>query len=152
MMNARHPRKPRRLARRLLPLGRFARPKLEALDAFSVPPGDIRVLDDPVAFRQTLLTLIAGARRRIIIVALYLQDDDAGREMLDALYAARKARPALEVEVYVDWHRARRGLIGKATSEGNAALYRDYASRLGEGVAIYGVPVQTRELFGVLHL
>ncbi len=103
-------------------------------------------------FAHTLLTLIAGARRRIVIVALYLQDDDAGREVLDALYAARKAQPALEVEIYVDWHRARRGLIGKAVNEGNAALYRDYASRLGEGVAIYGVPVQTRELFGVLHL
>jgi CDP-diacylglycerol--serine O-phosphatidyltransferase len=151
-MNARNPLKPRRLARRLLPLGRFARPKLDALEAFAVPAGDIRVLDDPAAFRHALLTLIAGAKRRIVIVALYLQDDDAGREVLDALYAARKAQPTLEVEVYVDWHRARRGLIGKAASEGNAALYREYAQRLGEGVAIYGVPVQTRELFGVLHL
>ena len=62
------------------------------------------------------------------------------------------AQPALQVAVYVDWHRARRGLIGKARGEGNAAMYRDYAARLGEGVAVYGVPVQNRELFGVLHL
>jgi CDP-diacylglycerol---serine O-phosphatidyltransferase len=85
-------------------------------------------------------------------VALYLQDDDAGREVLEALYAAHKANPAMEVEIYVDWHRARRGLIGKAAGDGNAAMYREFAARFGEGVAIYGVPVQSRELFGVLHL
>jgi CDP-diacylglycerol--serine O-phosphatidyltransferase len=96
--------------------------------------------------------MIAQARHRIVLVALYLQDDDAGREILDALYAARAAHPELTVEVYVDWHRARRGLIGKGSSEGNAAMYRQYAQRHGEGVVIRGVPVQTRELFGVLHL
>jgi CDP-diacylglycerol---serine O-phosphatidyltransferase len=53
-----------------------------------------------------------------------------------------KARPSLVIEVYVDWHRARRGLIGKVASEGNATLCRDYAARWGDGVAIYGVPVQ----------
>ncbi|RDS84308.1 CDP-diacylglycerol--serine O-phosphatidyltransferase [Dyella psychrodurans] len=143
---------PHRLARRLLPLGRSVRPKLDALHAFAVPADRIRVLNGPAAFRETLLALIAQARRRIVIVALYLQDDDAGREVLDALYAAHKANPALEVEVYVDWHRARRGLIGKAASEGNGAMYRHYAAQFGDGVAIYGVPVQNRELFGVLHL
>jgi CDP-diacylglycerol---serine O-phosphatidyltransferase len=143
---------PRHLARRLLPLGRSSRLKLDALRAVAVPPDCIRVLDDPTSFRRTLLGLIAHATRRIVIVALYLQDDDAGREVLDALYTARRANPTLEVEVYVDWHRARRGLIGKTASEGNAAMYRDYADRFGEGVAIYGVPVQNRELFGVLHL
>lgn len=143
---------PRRLARRLLPLGRSVHPKPDTLHAFAVPPDRIRVLDGPAAFRETLLTLIAQAKRRIVVVALYLQDDEAGREVLDALYTAHKANPALEVEVYVDWHRARRGLIGKGVSEGNAAMYREYAARFGDGVAIYGVPVQNRELFGVLHL
>ncbi|WP_404600983.1 CDP-diacylglycerol--serine O-phosphatidyltransferase [Dyella lipolytica] len=143
---------PRRLPLRLLPLGRFMRPKREALQAFAVHADGIRVLDDPIAFRRTLLELIAQATRRIVIVALYLQDDDAGREVLDALYAARRNHPSLEVEIYVDWHRARRGLIGKDASEGNAALYRQYATRFGDDVPIYGVPVQNRELFGVLHL
>ena len=143
---------PRRLTRRLLPLRRFLRPQLDTLHAFAVPADAIRVLEGPEAFRETLLASIARARRRIVIVALYLQDDDAGREVLDALYAARRAHPALEVEIYVDWHRARRGLIGKAAGEGNAAMYREYAARQGDGVAIHGVPVQNRELFGVLHL
>ncbi|TBR36577.1 MULTISPECIES: CDP-diacylglycerol--serine O-phosphatidyltransferase [Dyella] len=143
---------PRALARRLNP---FRRPGLAdpaALPAFAVPAGQVRELQSPEAFRATLLDLIAGAQQRIVLVALYLQDDDAGREVLEALYAAKQARPSLEVEVYVDWHRARRGLIGKDRSEGNAAMYRAFAERLGPGVTVRGVPVQTRELFGVLHL
>ena len=143
---------PRRLVWRLLPFRRKPAALLEALPAFAVPAASIAVLTEPAAFRRSLLQHIAQAQRRILIVALYLQDDDAGRELLDALYAAHAANPALQVEVYVDWHRARRGLIGKGRSEGNAAMYRDYAARLGGGVAIYGVPVQNRELFGVLHL
>ncbi len=110
------------------------------------------VLENPQAYRETLLSLIAGARQRILLAALYLQDDDGGREVLNALYAAKAARPDLEIAVFVDWHRAQRGLIGKAKSEGNAALYREMAQRLGPGVSIYGVPVQRREFLGVMHL
>ncbi len=143
---------PRRLARRLLSLGRQRALDLSAYPRLAVPAAAISTLDGPAAFRQTLLAMIGQARRRIVLVALYLQDDEAGREVLDALYAAHAARPGLGIEVYVDWHRARRGLIGKGSSEGNAAMYREYAQRHGDGVVIRGVPVQNRELFGVLHL
>lgn len=145
---------PGRLARRMLPFQRLPKPAalLAALPFFAVPASAIEVLPDPAAFRQTLLRLISEATRRIVIVTLYLQDDDAGREMLEALYAAKARHPALEISVFVDWHRAQRGLIGKEKSAGNAGMYRACAERLGSGVAIYGVPVQTRELFGVLHL
>ncbi|GFZ90707.1 CDP-diacylglycerol--serine O-phosphatidyltransferase [Dyella caseinilytica] len=148
------PRSPlaHRIARRLLPLGRSSRSALETPHAFAVSAAHVQTLEGPGPFRQALLAQIAQATRRIVLVALYLQDDEAGREVLEALYAASRARPELEIEVYVDWHRARRGLIGKVASEGNAAMYRDYTARCGEGVAIYGVPVQNRELFGVLHL
>jgi CDP-diacylglycerol--serine O-phosphatidyltransferase len=146
---------PRRLARRIL--SPLRRPKLQALlDAlpafFAMPATAIEVLPDPAVFRQVLLQQIAQATQRIVIVTLYLQDDEGGREVLDALYAARARHPTLQVSVFVDWHRAQRGLIGKQKSEGNAGMYREYARRLGSGVAIYGVPVQNRELFGVLHL
>lgn len=143
---------PRSLARRLLSLRRRRGPDLSGLAQFAVPSEAITTLAGPAAFRETLLSLIAQAQHRIVLVALYLQDDDAGREVLEALHRARAARPELSVEVYVDWHRARRGLIGKGSSEGNAAMYRQFAERYGEGVVIRGVPVQTRELFGVLHL
>ena len=143
---------PGRLARRLLP-GRSKRyAALDALPFFAVDAAAISKLDDASAFRQKLLDMIASAQRRIVIVTLYLQDDDAGRAVMDALYAARKRNPKLEITVCVDWHRAQRGLIGKGSSEGNAGMYRDYAERLGPGVDVYGVPVQTREVFGVLHV
>ena len=112
----------------------------------------VRVLSGPSEFRSVLLERIGLARRRIILVVLYLQDDPTGREILDALYAAHRANPTLEIQVLVDQHRARRGLIGKAKSAGNAAMYEEYASKYGPGVTILGVPVSRRELFGVLHL
>lgn len=145
---------PQRLARRILPFRQksLAQALLDTLPFFAVPADAIAVLPDPAAFRRTLLDDIARATRRILVVALYLQDDEGGREVLDALYAAHAKHPALQISVFVDWHRAQRGLIGKQKSEGNAGMYREYAARLGPGVAIYGVPVQNRELFGVLHL
>jgi CDP-diacylglycerol--serine O-phosphatidyltransferase len=143
---------PRRLARRLLPFGRKPQALLDSLPAFAVAAAAIEALPDPAAFRERLLQLIARATRRIVIVTLYLQDDDAGREVLEALYAAKARAPALQISVFVDWHRAQRGLIGKQKSEGNAGMYREFAERLGAGVQVFGVPVQNRELFGVLHL
>jgi len=125
---------------------------LDTLPCIPVAAQDLQVLSDPTVFRETLLALIATARQRILFSALYLQDDEAGREVLEALYAAKTAQPQLEVAVFVDWHRAQRGLIGKTRSAGNAALYKEMAERLGPGVTIYGVPVQRREFLGVLHL
>lgn len=127
-------------------------PVLEDLPCIPLAADRVAALSGPAEFRRTLLDLIARARERILIATLYLQDDDAGREVLSALHAAKAARPALQVAVFVDWHRAQRGLIGKARSEGNTALYREVARRFGPGVPIYGVPVQTREVMGVMHL
>lgn len=145
---------PRRIARRIVaPLNRRKAPAmLDAVGSFSVPAAAVQVLPDPAAFRRTLLQQIAQATRRIVIVTLYLQDDEGGRDILDALYAAHARHPALQISIFVDWHRAQRGLIGKQKSEGNAGMYREYAKRFGPGVAIYGVPVQSREILGVLHL
>ena len=144
---------PQRLVKSMLPFRKkAAQALLDGLPFIAVPADAIDVLADPDAFRAALLQEIAQANRRILIVALYLQDDDGGREILDALYAARERQPALEISVFVDWHRAQRGLIGKQKSDGNAGMYREYAQRLGPGVVIYGVPVQNRELFGVLHV
>lgn len=142
----------RRLAVSLLPFKGAPGPDLEARPCIPVPAGDFETLEGPEAFRLKLLELIGRARTRILLAALYLQDDDAGREVLEALYAAKAAHPALRVTVLVDLHRAQRGLIGKVRSEGNAALYKEMARRLGPGVPIHGIPVQTRELMGVMHL
>jgi CDP-diacylglycerol--serine O-phosphatidyltransferase len=125
---------------------------LAALPSMAVRASAVRVLAGPAEFRTVLLERIGLARHRIFLVALYLQDDASGRELMDALYAAHRANPGLEIQVLVDLHRARRGLLGKGKSPGNAAMYQEYAARYGTGVIIRGVPVSRRELFGVLHL
>ena len=125
---------------------------LAALPGFALAPEAIQVLPDAAAYRRCLLERIAAATRRIVIVALYLQEDEAGQEVLDALYQAKAARPGLEITVVVDWFRARRGLLGGGRQPGNAAWYQAQRQLRGLDVVIHGVPVQTRELFGVLHL
>lgn len=125
---------------------------LQGLPCIPVAADCVLTLSAPDQFRATLLERIAGASKRILITTLYLQDDQAGREVLEALYAAKAARPGLRVVVFVDWHRAQRGRVGESPSAGNAELYAAMASRLGPGVPVFGVPVHSREWMGVLHL
>ena len=125
---------------------------LDGLPAIPLMAGQLEILESPEAYRLTLLALISKARQRIWLATLYLQDDDGGREILEALHAAKAACPELEITVFVDWHRAQRGLIGKGRSAGNAAMYQEMAERFGSGVDIRGVPVQRREFMGVMHL
>ncbi|MBA5709020.1 CDP-diacylglycerol--serine O-phosphatidyltransferase [Pseudomonas fulva] len=125
---------------------------LAQLPGYPLAADAIEVLPDAQAYRACLLERIGAAARRIVIVALYLQHDEAGQEVLDALYQAKAARPGLEITVVVDWFRARRGLLGAGRQPGNAAWYQAERQSRQLDIAIHGVPVQTRELFGVLHL
>ena len=114
---------------------------------------DVQTLYTPIDFRITLLEHIKKATQRIYLVALYLENDDAGRDILNALYAAKLKRPELEVRLLVDWHRAQRGRIGEGLTCTNADWYCEMANRHPEiTIPIYGVPVNTREVLGVLHL
>ncbi|WP_417903535.1 CDP-diacylglycerol--serine O-phosphatidyltransferase [Chania multitudinisentens] len=114
---------------------------------------NIRTLYAPSDFRTTLLESIANAKTRIYLVTLYLEHDDAGRDILNALYQAKQQRPELEICVLVDWHRAQRGRIGAAATNTNADWYCAMAAQHPQVlVPIYGVPVNTREALGVLHL
>lgn len=113
---------------------------------------DIDVFSTPKQYKQQLLTLIAQANHRIYITALYLQDDEAGREILHALYQAKAKKPDLEINIFVDFHRAQRGLIGEKQSLGNRALYLAAAAQYQQKIAVYGIGVKRKELFGVLHL
>ncbi|MDO6685626.1 MULTISPECIES: CDP-diacylglycerol--serine O-phosphatidyltransferase [unclassified Agarivorans] len=132
---------------------RFSRnASLLSLPKIAQDPERYEVLLSAKAYRLKLLELIAQADSRIYIVALYLEDDEAGRSVMDALYAAKRQRPDLEIVVLVDWHRAQRGLIGQQDAQGNAAMYREYEAKYPGSVRLLGVPVSHRELFGVLHL
>ncbi|MEM6161975.1 CDP-diacylglycerol--serine O-phosphatidyltransferase [Erwinia sp. P6884] len=138
-------------------LSKFKRNKhqqhLAQLPKLSQSVADFTTLYSPAEFRQTLLEKIAGAERRICIVALYLENDDGGRAILSALYEAKRRRPALDICILVDWHRAQRGRIGAAQGATNADWYCEMADRDPElAIPVYGVPVNTREALGVLHL
>jgi len=117
-----------------------------------VSNADIEIFTAPKEYKQQLLSLIASACERIYITALYLQDDDAGREILHALYQTKANTPDLDIKIFVDYHRGQRGLIGEKESLGNRALYLELAEQYPHEIAIYGVAVKRKELFGVLHL
>lgn len=124
----------------------------EQMPGIALDPEHFEVLFSAQQFRERLIEEIRNARERIYIAALYLEDDEAGRLILDELYQAKQANPRLDIKVCVDWHRAQRGLIGADKSEGNASLYKQYAKKYPHKVPVYGIPVRGREVFGVLHL
>lgn len=114
---------------------------------------DIQTLYSPEDFRLALIQAIADARRRIYLVALYLEQDQGGQCILEALYHSKQTDPTFEIAVLVDWHRAQRGRIGGDDSTTNADwYYRMAQAHPGIDVPVYGVPVNTREALGVLHL
>ncbi|WP_090364986.1 CDP-diacylglycerol--serine O-phosphatidyltransferase [Ferrimonas sediminum] len=113
---------------------------------------DVEILLETAEFKTRLLEAIQQAGKRIYLAALYLQDDEAGREILHALYQAKQANPELDIHVLVDFHRAQRGLIGKGPQVGNDEFYRNTAAQYEHGIEIHGVPVKNREWMGVLHL
>jgi CDP-diacylglycerol--serine O-phosphatidyltransferase len=137
-------------------LSKFKRNKhqqhLAQLPKLSQSVDDVEFFYAPADFRQALLAKIANATRRICIIALYLEQDDGGKAVLQAIYDAKRERPELDVRILVDWHRAQRGRIGAAASNTNADWYTRMAQENpGVDVPVFGVPVNTREALGVLH-
>ena len=112
-----------------------------------------QIVYDPKSYRVALLEQIKKAQHRIYIVALYLEQDEAGREILDALYQAKMQQPSLDIKIFVDWHRAQRGRIGEDKTKTNARYYYDLKQQHQSiDIPVYGVPVNRREVLGVLHL
>ncbi|MCB5161382.1 CDP-diacylglycerol--serine O-phosphatidyltransferase [Marinomonas algarum] len=124
----------------------------DSAPSFAINADSFHVLHSPKEYHSALLKSIQNAVSRIYLVALYLEDDEAGREVLTAVYEAKQRRPDLDVVICVDWHRAQRGLIGGQKGKGNAAFYQAFAEKYEHKVPVYGVPVRNREVFGVLHL
>ena len=75
-------------------LSKFKRSKhqqhLAQLPKLPQPVDDVQTLYCPKVFRSTLLELIGQATKRIYLVALYLEQDDAGRDVMSALYQAKQ--------------------------------------------------------------
>ncbi len=125
---------------------------LNKLGGIELQADAIRWLLKPAALKAELLQQISQAKSAITIAALYLEDDEAGREVLTALLAAKANNPQLDITVLVDFHRARRGLIGHKGDSGNYFMYREFTEKAEHPIKILGVPVKSREFLGVLHL
>ncbi|RJG48128.1 CDP-diacylglycerol--serine O-phosphatidyltransferase [Motilimonas pumila] len=113
---------------------------------------DINFLYDAADFRCHIIQHIQQAEQRIYLTALYLENDEAGQEILAELHQAQRLRPELKIVILVDFHRAQRGLIGHDAGDTNADFYRQYCEDNQCHFDILGIPVKSRELFGVLHL
>lgn len=117
-----------------------------------ISPSDIAVLLSPKDYFEQLLALIDEATTRIYFTVLYLENDEAGRLIIEHLIAAKQKNPQLEIKIFVDFHRARRVLNTQKYAKCNAAFYREIDVNYPDFIQIYGVAVKRRELFGVLHL
>jgi CDP-diacylglycerol--serine O-phosphatidyltransferase len=125
---------------------------LDSLPKLAIAPTDFETLFSASQFRAEILSLISSATKRIYIAALYLESDEGGKEVFDAIYHAKQSNPDLDVQILVDWHRAQRGRIGESDSYSNAQMYTEYSLKYQHSISVYGVPVRGREVFGVLHL
>lgn len=125
---------------------------LETLQKVAISSSDIAVLLTPKDYYEQLLSLIDAAMIRIYLTMLYLENDEAGRLIMECLIAAKQRNPQLEIKIFVDFHRARRGQIGQKGTENNAEFYRKIDQKYPGFIQVYGVAVKQRELFGVLHL
>lgn len=118
----------------------------------AISPSDLAVLLNPKDYFKQLLALINTATRRIYITVLYLENDDAGRLIIDCLILAKLKNPQLEIKIFVDFHRARRTVNTQKYAQSNATFYREIDQKYPDFIEIYGVAIKRRELFGVLHL
>lgn len=113
---------------------------------------DIQFIYRAEDFKQQIIQLIRQAKRRIYVTALYWQNDDAGQQILAEIYQAKQANPQLDIKILVDWHRAQRNLLGAEKTATNADWYSLQRQQHKEQALFWGVPINTREVFGVLHI
>ncbi|MDG2959347.1 CDP-diacylglycerol--serine O-phosphatidyltransferase [Bisgaard Taxon 10/6] len=129
-----------------------AKQHLRSLSYIPQAAEDIEFLHSADQFKQTIIDLIRSAKTRIYVTALYWQLDEAGQQILAEIYQAKANNPDLDVKILVDWHRAQRNLLGEAKGITNADWYSEERAKHGNDAMFFGVPVNGREVFGVLHI
>ncbi len=129
-----------------------AEQRLSALPCLPLNAKDIKFICYPSEFRRQIIQQIRQAQKRIYIVALYWEKDETGKEILDEILKAKAKNPHLEVKILVDWHRAQRNLLGATKSQTNADWYCQKCTDFPNETLFFGVPINTREIFGVLHV
>ena len=132
-----------------------AQKRLESLPCLALQAEQVEFIYSPMAFKNEIIQLIRQAKKRIFVTALYWQNDEAGQEILDEIYRAKQDKPELEVKILIDWHRAQRNLLGAEKSATNADWYCEQRQKYqlaDDPNLFFGVPINTREVFGVLHI
>lgn len=132
-----------------------AKENLAHLAYFPLQTEQIEFITTPAEFKQQIIQLIRQAKSRIYITALYWQNDEAGQQILEEIYKAKQDNAELDVRILIDWHRAQRNLLGAEKSATNADWYCEERAKyqLSEDPNLFfGVPINTREVFGVLHI
>lgn len=125
---------------------------IERLPNVILDKRDITFINGAREYTETLLEQIRLATKRIYIVALYFENDEAGQRVLEALYEAKSKNNLIEIKLLVDWHRAQRGRIGEGEALTNADWYTKMRTKFAPlNIEFYGVPINTREALGVLH-
>ena len=76
-----------------LPGAIYCQIRLQQLPTIPVDVSSYNILETPHRCFNRILELIASAKERILITALYLQDDEIGRQVLQALYDAKEKNP-----------------------------------------------------------
>lgn len=126
---------------------------LKGLPSILVKADKYFILNTAKHYHLELLKQIKQAKTRIYLVALYVENDEAGAEILQALYEAKKLNSKLDIAIIVDWNRAQRGRIGETTQMTNANFYHQQNKKNAPiELPFYGVPINYREVLGVLHL
>ncbi|MBN6710160.1 CDP-diacylglycerol--serine O-phosphatidyltransferase [Haemophilus haemoglobinophilus] len=132
-----------------------AQQNLERLPCIPLQAEQVEFIYHSSDFKQQIIQLIRQAKSRIYFTALYWQNDEAGQQILDEIYRAKQENPDLDVKILVDWHRAQRNLLGAEKSATNADWYCDERSKYqlaDDPNMFFGVSINTREVFGVLHI
>lgn len=124
---------------------------------YIVEDNKISFLQHPQQYLNSLLELIKNARQRILINCLYLENDQSGQLVMQALINAVEKNPQLQVDVFLDLHRAQRSRLGEEQKLSNSHWYYQTLSNFNRKsehgrINIYGVPCNARELFGVYHI
>ena len=132
-----------------------AEQNLKNLPFLPLQAEQVEFLFSPLEFKAQIIELIRQAKKRIYVTALYWQKDEAGQEILNEIYRVKQNHPELDVKILVDWHRGQRNLLGAEKSATNADWYceqRQTYQLPDEPNMFFGVPINTREVFGVLHI
>lgn len=113
-----------------------------------------KTLYNPKEFSLALFSAISKACNHIYLITLYLENDQSGEKIINALLQTKRIHPQIKIKILVDWYRAQRNRIGQISNINttNIQWYNSIIKDSKVDIAIYGVPINISEALGILHL